>query len=477
MPYKMTIIFIIVLFSPCYDAQIAETMGANIGCNYDDIKVYRQSIRMVTTVAGTSENNQPNVINLWPGRLVTLTYTETRRGLTDRVWIHRRFDDTTGYRLHKSNACFKLGTQMKKQPYEEAYWIVTRNGGIYMFVEFDRNVRIPPSEFHLGQKEIYRALITYIVILLKPAILGIQFRVTRYEYTGTCNQAAEDIANVITTVNALRAPSSQGNYGMRILQGRLNHTISQSECRILHHDDSGGKISSGSAGKGDERRNYTDDRPAHIFVYHNIDRTRLAPDGSLINHERNWTTQSRIQKPPTNLLGDQIVINVPQPFGATKRIKLVRLSQPEKSILRVTLKTRAEEVMTEAFWGPGNIQPPFPQPLVLPYEFASVTLVEDVIYDRCNNGECHMDWMLIEPVFGRIRTSNGMIVPMNIFDRWSNAQFIMELKVESFSPESVVSSFKPVLAPFLCAHEPSLWPLMKGGIIENELSSFPHSVE
>ncbi|TPP58918.1 hypothetical protein FGIG_04515 [Fasciola gigantica] len=376
----------------------------------------KQTIRLVDSGDGFTEMvpPEPQLIHIWPNERAILFYQANRPTTQNKVWLYTPPGQEFGYRLKESVSCIEQGTRYIPDPHEETFWINTSESGSYMFAEYDTNWKLAKTTGkHYGRNELYNPLVTFMVLSLEPANIGLTLKMTQFEPFENCTGANEKTEWVFRTLFNMRMFRSVRT-DKAMLDGNLTHKVIETKCHLLSDDES----------------------PVEIFAYYNIDRTRITSNGVQAHKERKWAVKDKqlddIQ------FRDRKEITLPQPFGAGVRIRLVDIILPPISGLRITLITRSEEGMSEGFWGPGNVEPPFPDEQIMPYPFAVVDLNRTIFHQLLANNKSVLDWMLIEPYYGRLRTSTGLMVPFNVKDRWVNGQFLTALKFEAIGNEVTV---------------------------------------
>ncbi|THD20531.1 hypothetical protein D915_008823 [Fasciola hepatica] len=374
----------------------------------------KQTIRLVDSGDGFTEMvpPEPQLIHIWPNERAILFYQANRPTTQNKVWLYTPPGQEFGYRLKESVSCIEQGTRYIPDPHEETFWINTSESGSYMFAEYDTNWKLAKTTGkHYGRNELYNPLVTFMVLSLEPANIGLTLKMTQFEPFENCTGANEKTEWVFRTLFNMRMFRSVRT-DKAMLDGNLTHKVIETKCHLLSDDES----------------------PVEIFAYYNIDRTRITSNGVQAHKERKWAVKDKqlddIQ------FRDRKEITLPQPFGAGVRIRLVDIILPPISGLRITLITRSEEGMSEGFWGPGNVEPPFPDEQIMPYPFAVVDLNRTIFHQLLANNKSILDWMLIEPYYGRLRTSTGLMVPFNVKDRWVNGQFLTALKFEAIGNEA-----------------------------------------
>lgn len=375
---------------------------------HEALRPMKQSIRLIDSGDGFTEMVPPQseLIHIWPNERATLFYQSNRPTKKNTVWLYKPPEGEYGYRLSKSISCIEQGVRQIQDPYEETYWINTSQSGSYMFAEFDTNWKLGKSaETHHGRKELYNPLISFMVLPLVPASVGLTLKMSHYETSENCAEANTRFDWIIQSLRSLHAFRSLRE-DKAMFDGKLESVVMESKCHMLSKDES----------------------PTEIFAYYNIDRARITPQGVQPDKERAWAIKDKLSV-ETEFRGSK-EIQLPQPFGAGVRIRLKHVQVPSSAGLQITLMTRSEESQSEAFWGPGNVEPPFPEEQITPYPFAVVDLNPNIFHQLIADGRPEVDWILIEPYYGRLRTSTGLTVPCNIKDRRSNGRYLTVLKLK-----------------------------------------------
>ncbi|KAF8570067.1 hypothetical protein P879_03597 [Paragonimus westermani] len=379
-------------------------------CDMRKLRPFRQTIQLADSGDGFTEMvpPDPEIRHIWPSEMASLFYQFSRPTIRNKVWLYQTTEGES-YRLRRQLedfSCFELGEKETRDPFEQSFYLKTSLDGIYMFAEYDTNWKLPKNlKTHKGRNEIYTPLKTYVVLELKPAKIGLVLRLAGYEPFENCSGAHEKMEWVMKSLQNLRATSSK-RPDLATVDGDVQYEVIGEHCRQLSDDSS----------------------PTYVSVYYNIDGARITPNGFPYNQERPWIAKG---EPIYRLKGDEtIVIPLPQPFGSVTRIRLNDFTLSPKDEINITLKTRSEEAMSEAFWGPGNEKLPFPEEQATPYVFATVRLNQTLFHEVCTQGKHKLDWMLIEPMYGRVRTSSGVMIAMNVWDSWVNAQFVTEVIIE-----------------------------------------------
>lgn len=379
-------------------------------CDLEKLRPFRQTIQLVDSGDGFTEMvpPEPEIRHIWPSEKASLFYLFSRPTIKNKVWIYETMKGET-YRLEAkidNFPCFELGVKEVREPFEHRFYLKTSLGGIYMFAEYDTNWKLLKNlETHQGRNEIYTPLKTFVVLELKPAKIGLTLRLGTYEPFENCAGAQTRLVWLMNSLQNLRVSSSMRK-DLAMLDGKISHKILREQCRRLSDDAS----------------------PTYVATYYSIDRARITPSGAHLGTERPWSVKGI---PMRGIRVDgSTSIPLPQPFGAVTRIRLEGISLSGRDEFNLTLMTRSEEAMNEVFWGPGNAQLPYPEEQALPYEFAKVRINQSLFHELCPRGTQSIEWMVIEPWYGRIRTSNGVIVAMNVWDSWENARFITELIID-----------------------------------------------
>ncbi|VDP82191.1 unnamed protein product [Echinostoma caproni] len=379
-----------------------------------ELSSMKQTIRLVDSGDGFTEMVPPKaqLIHIWPYERANLFYRVNRPTIQNKVWLYTPPGQEYGYRLTKSISCIEQGVRRMVDPHEETFWLNTSESGGYMFAEYDTNWKLAKTTGkHYGRNELYNPLVTFMVLSLEAANIGLTLKLTKYESFENCTGTSEKTKWVFQSLFGMRMFRSVRE-DRAMLDGKLTYQVVESKCHLLPEDDS----------------------PLEIYAYYNIDRTRVTSQGVQPHKEREWALKEK----PLDYIDfrERFDLTLPQPFGAGVRIRLTDIRLPPAAGLRVILMTRSEEGVSEGFWGPGNVEPPFPEEQILPYPFAAVEINRTLFHQLLANGRPILDWLLIEPYYGRLRTSTGLMVPFNVKDRWENEQFVTALRLETIGGEN-----------------------------------------
>ncbi|CAL8071731.1 unnamed protein product [Calicophoron daubneyi] len=353
----------------------------------------------------------PQSVHLWPTETTVLAHKLKMPTSPNKVWLYQPEDSAESEAHYVDSAfhCIEIGTKREETISTETYWLTTGKSGTYWFTEYE-NGTMGKSTQEKG--ELYVVLATFIVSAMKPASIGLTLRVTSYEPRIDCKGSDGKVKWVLNALQSIRMFRSV-RIDKAMLDGDLSESeIVKSECYPLPDDD----------------------YPLQIMAYYNIDRARIAPGGILVDDERPWNLKAEV--PDGIEIKKSATIKLPHPFGGGTRIRLSNFNLPPDIGLQFELKTRSEEGESEGFWGPGMVDPPFPDEQVLPYDFATVTLDDKTLRKYCADENDHIEWMLIEPYYGRIRTATGYLIAMNVKDKWINGEFLTELVVRLLGNEN-----------------------------------------
>ncbi|GAA52194.1 hypothetical protein CLF_107493 [Clonorchis sinensis] len=382
----------------------------SLECSLSKLDQYVQTIQLADSGDGFTEMvpPKPETQHIWPREMAVLHYEYSRPTIPNKVWLFKTLGGKS-FRLDKKIEdfpCFDLGEAEQRDPYEHSFYLRTSLDGMYTFAEYDTNWKLLKNlETHKGKNEIYTPLKTFVVLELEPAKIGLMLRMSFYEPFPNCTGSDERISWVMGSLKDLRSASSM-RIDRHLLDGEIKHKVIRTQCQELSNESS----------------------PVYISTYYNIDRARITPSGSPLEQERPWAIKAELGVGLES--DDRVIIPLPDPFGSVTRIRLSGIQVEDKDEIKLILKTRSEEGMTEIFWGPGNTEIPFPAEYITPYVFADVRLNRTIFHKICARNAPVLDWMLIEPMYGRIRTSTGVMIAMNVRDSWTNAQFLTELIIE-----------------------------------------------
>ncbi|VDP96695.1 unnamed protein product [Trichobilharzia regenti] len=361
-----------------------------------------------STAADFSRIQSPKMINIWPGERINLTHHIMHKSNLSKIWLWQTGENfKTGYRLQETVECFTMKREIQYNPYREIYNLLIHKDGIYAlaFKEVDWQANIEK-----GLHETYIPLAIYTVSVLKPASIGYTLRLIAYHSDDQCYDIQHKTEWIFQALSKNKLESKENT---KLLNSKFEYKTLETRCSQLPNDDS----------------------PIQMIYYYNINRLKVTPNGYTPASERPWKL---ITSYKSYVIKESLLINLPREFGMAKRIRLENIQVPFGDGLKITLKSISDEGVSEGLWGLGHVTPPFSDDRIL-HQIYAVVKLNSSLYDllREKPDELNIQWILIEPIYGRLRTSSGITVQMNQYYHWTNAQYLTQLEINHLKSKDV----------------------------------------
>ncbi|CAH8440676.1 unnamed protein product [Heterobilharzia americana] len=346
--------------------------------------------------ADFSRINHPKTINIWFGEKINLTYRDNHKRKLPKTWLWQTGHNfNEGYRLTESIECFVIENRTHLEPYTEINSLLIHKDGIYVLalIESDWHVHV-----QIGLQESYIPLAIFIVSVLKPVSISYTLRFITYHSDHECYDAEYKIWWIFQVLLNNKLLNIQNK---PLLDSKFQYKTKEAKCLRLSNDDS----------------------PIQIIYYYNINRVKVTPNGYTPASEAQWKV---IKSYKNYTIEENYTVDLSTEFGIVMRIRLKNIQVPFGNGMKITLKS----ISDEGLWKLGHMTPPFTDDKLLHQVYAVVRL-NSTIYNllREKPDQLNIQWILVEPLYGRLRTSNGITVQMNLYHHWTTAQYLTKLEI------------------------------------------------